>query len=108
MTLDRAEIDLSRAFASGQGYVALSRLKSLEGLHLVGFNPQALQVSEVVREADYTFRQKSEQAEYAIEKYSQKDLGLLQEKFLLESGGSVEELMMMKLKNCRRKQRRIS
>jgi ATP-dependent exoDNAse (exonuclease V) alpha subunit len=92
MTLDRAEIDLSRAFASGQGYVALSRLKSLEGLHLVGFNPQALQVSEIVREADYTFRQKSEQAEFAIEKYSQKDLGLLQEKFVLESGGSIEEL----------------
>jgi len=92
MTLDRAEIDLSRAFASGQGYVALSRLKSLEGLHLVGFNPQALQVSEVVREADYTFRQRSDQAEYAIEKYSEKDLLALQEKFLTESGGSVEEL----------------
>lgn len=92
MTLDRAEIDLSRAFASGQGYVALSRLKSMEGLHLVGFNPQALQVSEIVREADYTFRQKSDQAEYAIEKYSEKDLSVLQEKFLTECGGSVEEL----------------
>lgn len=92
MTLERAEIDLSRAFASGQGYVALSRLKSLDGLHLVGFNPQALQISEVVREADYTFRQKSEQAELAIEKYSDEDLGKLHEKFVTESGGSVEEL----------------
>lgn len=92
MTLERAEIDLSRAFASGQGYVALSRLKALEGLHLVGFNPQALQVSEVVREADYLFRAKSDQAEGALEKYKEKDVQTLQEKFLLESGGSVTEL----------------
>ncbi|HCC06475.1 TPA: helicase [Candidatus Nomurabacteria bacterium] len=91
MTLDMASIDLSRAFTSGQGYVALSRLKSLEGLHLVGFNPQALQISEVVREADMTFRAKSEQAERAIEKYKEKDLLDLQEKFLTTSGGTIEE-----------------
>ena len=92
MTLERAEIDLSRAFAAGQGYVALSRLKSLEGLHLVGFNPQALMVSEIVREADYSFRKKSEQAENAIAKYSDKELQKLHEEFLTLSGGSVEEL----------------
>lgn len=92
MTLERAEIDLSRAFAAGQGYVALSRLKSLEGLHLIGFNPQALSVSEIVREADYTFRNKSEQAENAIAKYSSKELTKLHEEFLTEVGGSIEEL----------------
>lgn len=92
MTLDRAEIDLSRAFASGQGYVALSRLKSLEGLHLVGFNPQALQISEEVREADYTFRQRSEQAENALDKYGESDLLTLHEKFLSDCGGSLVEL----------------
>jgi ATP-dependent exoDNAse (exonuclease V) alpha subunit len=92
MTLDRAEIDLSRAFASGQGYVALSRLKSLEGLHLVGFNPQALQISEEVREADYSFRQRSEQAENALVKYNDTDLLSLHEKFLVERGGTLVEL----------------
>jgi hypothetical protein len=92
MTLDRAEIDLSRAFASGQGYVALSRLKSMDGLHLVGFNPQALQISEEVREADYTFRSKSEQAEYALEKYKGSDLEKLHQEFLTECGGTLEEL----------------
>lgn len=95
MTLERAQIDLSRAFASGQGYVALSRLKSMEGLHLVGFNPQALQVSEVVREADYTFRARSEQAEGALDKYMEKDLTVLQEKFLTERGGTTVELSDM-------------
>ncbi|MEN9338254.1 MAG: hypothetical protein RIQ41_568 [Candidatus Parcubacteria bacterium] len=92
MTLDRAEIDLSRAFASGQGYVALSRLKSLDGLHLVGFNPQSLQISEEVREVDYTFRAKSEQAENALTKYSKAELGAMHDKFLVEAGGTLEEL----------------
>ncbi len=92
MTLDMAEIDLSRAFASGQGYVALSRLKSLSGLYLKGFNPQALVVAEEVHMADMTFRTKSEQAENAMAKYSKKQLEELQEKFLTESGGTIAEL----------------
>lgn len=92
MTLDKAEIDLSRAFASGQGYVALSRLTALEGLYLKGFNPQALMISEEVREMDKTFRTKSEQAGDAIKKYDEKKLQALQDKFLTEHGGSVTEL----------------
>lgn len=92
MTLDKAEIDLSRAFASGQGYVALSRLKTLDGLYLKGFNPQALHVAEVVKEEDASFRTKSEQAERALDKYSKDDLIKLHEKFLVSAGGSLVEL----------------
>ena len=92
MTLERAEIDLSRSFASGQGYVALSRLKSLEGLHLKGFNPQALMIAEQVREADAIFRTRSTQAEQAITKYDDRELEKLHEKFLTERGGSITEL----------------
>lgn len=91
MTLDRAEVDLSRAFAFGQGYVALSRLMSLDGLFLKGFNPQALMMSDEVKEMDEVFRAKSVQAEEAIQKYTRNEVVALQEKFLLGNGGTVEE-----------------
>ena len=38
MTLDYAEIDLSKAFAEGMGYVALSRVRSLSGLKIMNLN----------------------------------------------------------------------
>jgi hypothetical protein len=94
MTLDKAEVDLSRAFTSGQGYVALSRLRALDGLYLKGFNPQALHIAEPVREADDMFRQKSMQAENAIAKYSDIELATLHEKFILGSGGTVDEQVL--------------
>ena len=45
MTLDAARIDLRRAFVEGMGYVALSRVRRLEALSLVGINQMALKVS---------------------------------------------------------------
>lgn len=46
MTLDAARIDLRRAFVEGMGYVALSRVRSLDTLYLAGINQMALRVSE--------------------------------------------------------------
>lgn len=45
MTLDRAVMDLRRTFAPGMGYVALSRVESLDGLYLEGINEHAFDVS---------------------------------------------------------------
>ncbi len=45
MSLDCAEIDLSKTFEYGMGYVALSRVRSLDGIKLVGINDQALKVN---------------------------------------------------------------
>ena len=62
MSLDAAVIDLSQAFEYGQGYVALSRVRSLEGLHLTGFNQRALMLHPEIVEADVLFRRKSDAA----------------------------------------------
>lgn len=42
MTLEKLETDLSRVFDFGMVYVALSRVKSLGGLHLSGLNPKKI------------------------------------------------------------------
>ncbi len=63
MTLEAAEIDLSHTFENGQGYVALSRLKSLDGLRLKGFNEQALELDSLAIKADRRFQELSNEAE---------------------------------------------
>lgn len=63
MSLDLAEVDLSRSFEYGMGYVALSRVKSLKGLHILGFNEMALKVDPHVLELDKRFKQESEEGE---------------------------------------------
>jgi hypothetical protein len=56
MTLDGARVDLSRAFVPGMGYVALSRVKSLADLWLVGLNRMALTISPEALARDAEFR----------------------------------------------------
>jgi ATP-dependent DNA helicase PIF1 len=46
LTLDAAYIDLSRAFCDHQVYVALSRVKTLDGVHLKNFNVKKIKINE--------------------------------------------------------------
>lgn len=59
MTLDAAEIDLSKAFVEGMGYVGLSRVKNLDNLYLKGINQRALMVSTEAQRIDKELREAS-------------------------------------------------
>ncbi|KAK7387043.1 hypothetical protein VNO78_27517 [Psophocarpus tetragonolobus] len=48
MTLDKAKINLSGAFAYGMAYTALSRVKRLEDLDLSGFKPSLIKTNSMV------------------------------------------------------------
>lgn len=57
LSLDAAIIDLSQAFTPGMGYVALSRVRSLEGLYLAGLGPQALKMDQDIAKFDKLLKQ---------------------------------------------------
>lgn len=61
MTLDAAEINLADAFEKGMGYVALSRVRSLDGMRLLGFNDTALEVHPEILSFDRELRLHSEE-----------------------------------------------
>lgn len=51
ITLENAEIDIGNGiFECGQSYVALSRVKSLEGLYLSAFNPNKIKINKKVKQ----------------------------------------------------------
>lgn len=74
MTLDAARVDLRKAFVEGMGYVALSRVRNLQNLSLVGINRMALQISPEALEIDKQLRTKSEQDAAGFEHLREKAL----------------------------------
>ncbi len=91
MSLDSAVIDLSRAFEYGQGYVALSRLRSLAGLSLLGLNERALHVHPQAIEKDAEFRDASDDALDALAALGADELARRQAAFLEDCGGRATE-----------------
>jgi ATP-dependent DNA helicase PIF1 len=87
MSLDEAVMDLIDVFEFGQGYVALSRVRRLSGLHLLGWNKQTFQVHPEVLEKDIEFRKGSEAAREAFTEISHKELALMHRNFIVAVGG---------------------
>jgi len=82
MTLDAAQIDLSKTFIMGMGYVALSRVRSLDALHLIGINQKALMVDPVVIEIDSSLTYESEKYRREIEKMTATEIQTAQEEYI--------------------------
>lgn len=81
MSLDAALIDLSASFERGMGYVALSRVRSLQGLFLKGLNQMALRVNEEVLELDKKFRELSKTNSFHIRTMGEEKLFKMHNEF---------------------------
>jgi hypothetical protein len=82
MTLDAVEMDLSKSFEFGMGYVALSRVRTLDGIKLLGINKIALEVNPKVHEFDQVMEKMSVANVKEIAKMTATKKKSLQEDFL--------------------------
>ncbi|MDO8407678.1 MAG: AAA family ATPase [bacterium] len=88
LSMDAAVIDLSRAFEYGQGYVALSRVRRLDGLYLLGLNARALEVHPAVAEKDGELRAASEAARETFAALPPIELEEMHKAFVKAQGGA--------------------
>lgn len=66
MSMDAAVIDLRKSFTPGMGYVALSRVRNLDGIYLTGINKMALQLHPEIVTIDRELREASAVLEAGI------------------------------------------
>ncbi|MFA4871939.1 MAG: helix-turn-helix domain-containing protein [Patescibacteria group bacterium] len=90
MSLDEAVMDLKNVFEFGQGYVALSRVRRLSGLHLLGWNERAFQVHPEIIIQDKIFRSASDEAEIMFSKISPAEWQKNQQDFIMACGGELK------------------
>lgn len=89
MSLDAAEVDLSKSFVYGQGYVALSRVRSLAGLKVLGMNANALMVDPKIIAQDGRFMSESNAAEDTFLTMEADELATMHEQFVKAGGGRI-------------------
>jgi len=99
MTLDSAEIDLSKTFEVGQGYVALSRIKNIDGLRLMGLNDKALMVDPLILHIDDRIKDASKKASDEISTVSQENLEEMFKTYILSIDGILEQNEIKKQEN---------
>ncbi|PIR99010.1 hypothetical protein COT87_01780 [Candidatus Collierbacteria bacterium CG10_big_fil_rev_8_21_14_0_10_44_9] len=104
MTLDAAEIDLSKTFETGQGYVALSRIKSIDGLRLLGINDIALQVDKVILNIDKKIKEASDRHENKFETLAKQEKESLAREFIIKNNGTIDdnEILINKKQNAKK------
>lgn len=82
MSLDEAIIDLRNAFDYGMGYVALSRVRSLNGMELLGLNKMSLQVNPEIAKKNKEFIKQSEEYLEDFKKISAEKIKKQQKEYL--------------------------
>ena len=107
MTLDAAEVDLSKTFEKGQGYVALSRLKQLSGLQLLGVNELSLQLDPLARGADQRFQAISAEQECEFLTRSKKQLNDLHREFIIQCRGTLDKEKIAAYENRAKQQQKL-
>lgn len=101
MSLDSAIIDLGQAFEYGQGYVAISRVRSLQGLFLESFNERSLQLHPKVVGKDHMFRQAAAAARQKFSSLAADEKRALEQNFL-RAIGAREPSVVTKTKDAMR------
>jgi ATP-dependent DNA helicase PIF1 len=99
MSMDKAVMDLSEVFEYGQGYVALSRVRNLKGLHVLGWNDRAFQVHPEVLEEDESLRALSAGARESFSKLSRSEVEEMHTNFILACGGELKESSIVNRKS---------
>jgi hypothetical protein len=87
MSLDSVVMDLSQVFEFGQGYVALSRVRRLSGLYLLGWNERAFQVHPEILAKNGSFLSASKKVEMEFAKITSVELAKMQKNFITACGG---------------------
>jgi ATP-dependent exoDNAse (exonuclease V) alpha subunit len=87
MSLDSAHMDLSATFEYGQGYVALSRVRTFSGLILAGINKRALEVHPDIMEKDIRFKESSLAVQNSFDKLKTREITKMHDNFIRASGG---------------------
>lgn len=82
MSLDQANINLSRVFEMGAGFVALSRLKTLEGLYIEDFRENSLELNPLAKKADARFLELSKETQDLYNNLSIKEIEVLHKAFI--------------------------
>ncbi len=91
LTLDAAQIDLRKTFVEGQGYVSLSRVRSLTGLYLEGISELAYGRHPAVAEADQFFIAASDMSVRRLTVTSQERVLELTNEFIRSCGGHLPD-----------------
>jgi len=86
MSLDYAEIDLSKTFAYGMGYVALSRVKTLSGIRLVGFDRKSLLSDPEILKLDEMLQEESRSNEMIFGKLNAEEQRKMENDFINRAG----------------------